>query len=368
VLILLATRDLGERFDELLNGSLPVLVVGPLVVLALYVAQRVLARSTRVHHDAKFRYQLIMAALTGIGLLAVMFALPIDPSLRSELLSLIGLLMSAAIALSSTSLLGNAMAGVMLRIVKNFNYGDFVRVGEHFGRVSERGLFHTEIQTEDRDLTTLPNLYLIANPVTVVRPSGTILSATVSLGYDAARKDVDRELCAAGLDAGLEDPFVQVIELGDFAVTYRVAGLLKQVNQLVSARSRLRKRMLDHLHGAGIEIVSPTFMNTLARRPGKSVLPVGRDAGGDDEAQPEALIFDKAEEAAAIERLRRESAGCAASLSAAQVERDKAATPEEKTRLVAEVARLEQLASELAAKIESAKAAQLAGGDDQASA
>ena len=63
--------------------------------------------------------------------------------------------------------------------MRNFRPGDFVRVGERLGRVTERGLFHTEIQTEDRDLTTLPNLYLVTNPVTVVRASGTIVSTTV---------------------------------------------------------------------------------------------------------------------------------------------------------------------------------------------
>ena len=44
-----------------------------------------------------------------------------------------------------------------------------------FGRVTERGLFHTEIQTEDRDLVTLPNLYLVTNPVKVVRTFLTVL-------------------------------------------------------------------------------------------------------------------------------------------------------------------------------------------------
>ena len=63
-----------------------------------------------------------------------------------------------------------------LRAVRNFRMGDFIRVAEHFGRVSERGLFHTEIQTENRDLTTLPNLFLVTHPVTTIRTSGTIVS------------------------------------------------------------------------------------------------------------------------------------------------------------------------------------------------
>ena len=51
--------------------------------------------------------------------------------------------------------------------------GDFISAGDQFGRVTERGLFHTEIQTETRDLTTVPNLFLVTHPVTTVRSSGT---------------------------------------------------------------------------------------------------------------------------------------------------------------------------------------------------
>ena len=78
------------------------------------------------------------------------------------------------------------MAGLMLQVAKSFSPGDFVRVGEYFGRVTERGLFHVEKQTEDRDLTTLPNLHLATNSITVVHSAGTIVSAELSLGYDVS--------------------------------------------------------------------------------------------------------------------------------------------------------------------------------------
>ena len=52
----------------------------------------------------------------------------------------------------------------MLRTVRNFRAGDFIRVNDQFGRVTDRGLFHVEIQTADSDLITLPNLYLAAEP------------------------------------------------------------------------------------------------------------------------------------------------------------------------------------------------------------
>ena len=131
------------------------------------------------------------------------------------------------------------MAGMMLRAVRSFRPGDFIRVGDYFRRVSEQGLFHVEIQTEDRDLTTMPNLYLVTNPFKVIRSSGTIISAEVSLGYDIPRTKIESLLIEAALAVQLEEPFVLVTELGDFAVTYRISGLFPKVKHILSTRSAL---------------------------------------------------------------------------------------------------------------------------------
>jgi small conductance mechanosensitive channel len=117
--------------------------------------------------------ELIMLVLTVAAAAILILTLPIAESTRGQILSLLGLAVTATIALSSTTFIGNVMAGLMLRALHNFRAGDFLKVGEHF----EQGFLHTEIQTEERDLTTLPNLYLVTNPITVVRSSGTIVSA-----------------------------------------------------------------------------------------------------------------------------------------------------------------------------------------------
>jgi small-conductance mechanosensitive channel len=248
-----------------------------------------------------------MLALTAIGVVVIVMALPISDAKRGQLLSLIGILISAAIALSATTFLGNAMAGVMLRSVRNFRIGDFIRCADQFGRVTERGLLHTEIQTEDRDLVTLPNLFLVTNPVTIVRSSGTVVSATVSLGYDVPRARIEGALLRAAENAGLSDPFVQVLELGDFSVVYRAAGLLTEVKQLVTARSRLRAAVMDALHGDGIEIVSPSFMNQRVLDPERMVVPDRIETPGQEAREgpaPESVVFDKADEAESLENLR----------------------------------------------------------------
>jgi small conductance mechanosensitive channel len=299
-----------EILNQLLSKALDLIPVGVALAISVFTiwgVRFVLNRRYARLSGHQFRLQLISLVLSFIALLAIILTLPVSESTVGQLLSLLGILLSAAIALSSATFVGNIMAGLMLRAVKNFRHGDFVRAGDHFGRVSERGLFHVEIQTEDRDLTTLPNLYLVTNPVKVIRSSGTLVTADVSLGYDVPRTQAEDALMKAAIEVGLEEPFVYVMDLGDFSVTYRLAGLLTDVKSLLSTRSNLRMKMLDTLHQAGVEIVSPTFMNQRVLNADRVFIPkVSRDTRDNDMKKelPEAVVFDKADEAESMEKLR----------------------------------------------------------------
>jgi small-conductance mechanosensitive channel len=289
-------------------GWLPTVLTALLGVVFFTLARKWLEKSRLQVAEHSFRNQAILLSLTFIFAVFLIQGLPITDIRRGQIMNLLGLLVTAAIALSSATIIGNAMGGIMLRAVRSFRIGDFVTCGQYFGRVTEIGLFHTEIQTEDRTLITLPNLHVITHPLETIRSSGTIVSATVSLGYDIPRSRIEPLLIEAATAADLEEPFVQCRELGDFSVTWRIAGMLPKVKRVITARSRLRKRVLDHLHGGGIEIVSPTFMNTRAFDPEKKF--ISRSAGirgvaETEDTAPEEMIFDKADEAATLDTLRR---------------------------------------------------------------
>ena len=326
---------------EVLTRFLPLLTTIAAVVLVLGASNWFMRRRWRDDPDAQFRFQLIMLALSFAGLLAIIVALPIKDAVRGQLLSLIGILLTAAIALSSTTFIGNIMAGIMLKAVRSARPGDFITVADLTGRITEMDLLHTEIQTEFRDLVTVPNLYMVTQPLKVVRASGTIIQAEVSLGYDVPNSRAIEILCDAAESSGLKDAFVQVRELGDFSVTYRVAGLLEDVTSLISARSRLRAAMLDALHAEKVEIVSPNFMNTRALGEQHRFIPIpSRKTVTPVLAQPEEIAFDKAEEAASVERIRNAIEQAAADLKALDELGDEAdaaertALEEKKARLV----------------------------------
>ncbi len=262
-----------------------------------------ISRRPNLGIERLFPRQLVMLALSIIGLLLVVFALPISEGSKHQLVGLVGIVLSGMLAFSSTTVLANLLAGLLLRITKPFRIGDFITVEGHFGRVSERGLFDTEIQTETRELIALPNTYLISNPVTTVRSSGTIVTATLSLGYDVDHSVVEPLLEKAATGSGLTEPFVHILELGNYAVTYRVSGFLEETKRMISARSDLYRQVLDTLHGEGVEIMSPSFMNQRRLGENEKAIPKGqqRKVGRNGGKDAEEIAFDKAEEAEAME-------------------------------------------------------------------
>ncbi len=321
-----AFLDLLRAFVPALQGLVPVLLTITFAIVALLIIRAILrVRERRIGVSFPFSHQIAMLTITALAVVAIVLTLPVEATVRGQLLSLLGIVLTGMIAFASTTFVANAMAGLMLRAVSNFRGGDWIRVGDQFGRVTERGLFHTELQTEDRDLTTLPNLYLVTNPVVVVRASGTIVSAQLSLGYDCNRAEIETLLIEAGLAANLEDPFVQILELGDFSITYRIAGFLSEVQHLLTVRSRLRGQVLDSLHRAGVEIVSPNFVNQ-RQLDTTSILPQQSSAIpiADEAPPPEERIFDKANLQASVEALNTERDGLLQTIADLNKERPKA--------------------------------------------
>lgn len=346
--------EAGTQVVEFLRPGLPMIAVLVLGVVVIVGLRKFLDKRLSGQAEKSMKLQLLVMFLFLVVLILIIIVSPLNDNQKGQILGLVGIVLSAAIALSSTTFLGNAMAGLMLRSVKAFRPGDFVSVGDSFGRVTERGLFHVEIQTEFRDLVTLPNLHLVTNPVKVVRSTGTVVSTEVSLGYNIPRGLIKDALIRAAEKSELQEPFVHVIELGDFSIVYRVSGLLTEVKQLLSARSHIRENVMDELHEAGIEIVSPTFMNTRQLSPEDRMIPKVTLEGESEmpEAAPEAVVFDKAEEAQSVEQLRHRYEKLGADIVDLEKNMKESGNDRERKKLEARITSLKKAREAISARLD----------------
>ncbi len=323
-------------------GSLaPTAVTLVLVILVLSITRRLMERRRIRTGGPKIGTQVALTLLGVGGLLAVLLVLPINDTARGQIIGLVGIVISASIALSSGTLVSNAMAGLVIRVVgRRLNIGDIVVLEGHAGRITELGLFAAQIQTRDRNLTWVPNQWIIDRPSTLIRPSGTIIWTRVSLSYGEDRAKIEPLLVEAAGAAGLENAFAYVHELGNHAVTYSVRGLVTDTTQLLHAQAQLRASVLDTLHGAGIEIVSPVHEMSRRLAEGAAIIPdrEARRAGEAVQAQPDHIMFDRAE--AEAERSQR-TQEVRDRLAALEVEYKAASDLATKTNLRDEIRRLE---------------------------
>lgn len=275
-------------------------------IIFVYLVQKILIYQNKKSIKSNIVFsQLFILILSLLLIVLLIISTPLSDATKGNLLSFFGIIISAAIALSSTTFLGNIMAGFMIRTLRKFEPGDFLDIDGYLGRVTELGLLHTEIQTSNRNLVIMPNILLVSKPLKVIN-EGTLVSAEVSLGYDVDRLKIEAALVRAAFSTQLENPFVHVISLGDFSVLYKVSGILNDVKTLMSCKSALHANVIDSLHLDGIEIISPNFMNQRVFGKTDGFIP---EYSHEKKVQTnkevaDKVMFDKAQEAEDIEDLK----------------------------------------------------------------
>lgn len=286
-------------FKSMLEPTSVIIILIALLLLNSWIFRKIKATPS----DGNITRRAIAFFLVLFGLVVFILSLPIDKSTKGQILSFLGILISAGIALSSTTLLGNLIAGFMNNSMNRYRNGDLISIGEFMGRVTKKGAFHTEIQLEDSNFMTIPHLFIATNPLKLTRKTNTVISTSVSLGYDISRIRIEEALKEAALETGLTDPYVYITELGDYSVVYKIHGFLEDSGKFFSTSSLLNAKVMDFLHEADIEIVSPSFRNQRSVEE-KIFIPEQHKEkpAPEPESSPEELIFDEAIKSEAIEK------------------------------------------------------------------
>ncbi|PPA00575.1 mechanosensitive ion channel protein MscS, partial [Pseudomonas sp. MWU12-2312b] len=204
-----------------------------------------------------------------IWLFALAMAYPYLPGAGTDAFKGLSVLIGLMISLGATSVIGQAASGLILTYTRTLRPGEFVRIGEYEGTVTELGMFTTRIRTGLGEVLTLPNS-MITNSVTknysrTVQGDGYVVDTVVTIGYDTPWRQVEAMLLeAARRTTGiLAVPTPQVFQtaLSDFYPEYRL------VAQAIPSQPRTRAELLSMLHANiqdvfneyGVQIMSPHY-------------------------------------------------------------------------------------------------------------
>ena len=297
----------------------------------------------------------IKAAIYVVGIVLVILNIP---GLKKEFLQLSGLVFGGIVAFSSSTIIANGMGGILIKLMKQYQIGDVIEFEGTLGKVTEIQAFHTEIETPERKLMTIPNSVMLSKKFSNLSETGCIVSAEVGLGYDIPRTTVEKILIKAAKTVGLENPFVGVTALNDYTIGYKLNAVLKDVNLIMGAKSMMYKEVLDEFSKQGLEIVSPMFLNTMAIDPKKRVMAVYSSEETTEEIKAKekqlgALMFEKAHKK---EELIREKEKIADSLQDLIKQQENLDAALEKVKDDNVKKRLELRKKELEVKIKAAQA------------
>ncbi len=205
-----------------------------------------------------------------VWLFALAMAYPYLPGAGTEAFKGLSVLLGLMVSLGASSVIGQAASGLILTYTRTLRPGEYVRIGEHEGTVTEMGMFTTRIRTGLGEVLSIPNS-MITGSVTKnysrsVKGQGYVIDTTVTIGYDTPWRQVEAMLIEAArrTEGILAEPKPQVFQtaLSDYYPEYRL------VAQAVPSQPRPRAALLSALHAHiqdvfneyGVQIMSPHYI------------------------------------------------------------------------------------------------------------
>lgn len=289
------TRPWGEALSQFLIGTLASLgssvieaVPGLFTSLVIFYLARSVTRGTdrffahvQSGHTRVVWLQAEVAEPTRrlvkvmVWLFALAMAYPYLPGSHTQAFQGLSVLVGLMISLGASNLVGQGASGLILIYGRVFRKGEYVRIGDSEGTVTELGIFATRIRTGLGEELTISNSAVLAattkNYSRAVKGEGYVLDTIVTIGYDTPWRQVHAMLILAAqrTEGVLADPPPQVFQtaLSDWYPQYRL------VCQAIPSEPRPRAMILSALHANiqdvfneyGVQIMSPQYFEDPAQ-------------------------------------------------------------------------------------------------------
>jgi small-conductance mechanosensitive channel len=201
--------------------------------------------------------------------LGVAVAYPFIPGSDSEAFKGLSVLLGLMLSLGSTGLVTQAMGGLVIVYSRALRRGDFVRVGEIEGVVTEVASLATKLVNVRNEEITIPNSVLISSAIhnysKLAGTSGTLLTSKVTIGYDAPWRQVHALLISAAVKTPKVRrepvPYVFQRALSDFYVEYELFVHIDNASERIPILSTLHASIQDEFNEHGVQIMSPHFFS-----------------------------------------------------------------------------------------------------------
>lgn len=203
-----------------------------------------------------------------IWLFALSAAYPFLPGANSLAFKGISVFFGLMLTLGSTGVMTHAMSGLVLIYSRALRKGDWIRLADNEGQVSEIGVLATKILTRENYIVTVPNAVVVSGKIINLSAEsadgGVNLTTIVTIGYDTPWRQVHAMLeLAARRTPGIDQqiaPVVRKLGLLDWYTSYELQVRLLPTTKLPDGRNALHSSIIDVFNEFGVQIMSPNFV------------------------------------------------------------------------------------------------------------
>ena len=220
---------------------------------------------SQVYADTAIPTKRLVATL--IWVFALIEAYPFLPGSGSEAFKGVSVLVGLMVSLGSAGIVNQVISSFTLTYSRALRPGEYVRIGDVEGTVTQVGVLSTKIKTPRREEVTIPNAVVVADRTTnysrFAHTEGVYVPTSVGVGYDAPWRQVHELLlmAAARTPGILQDPRPQVLQtaLDDFSVRYTLLVSLERADLRALILNDLHANIQDAFNEFGVQIMTPNY-------------------------------------------------------------------------------------------------------------
>ncbi len=212
------------------------------------------------------RQTYLIIRFLGIAFVIVVI-FPYLPGSSSPAFKGVSIFLGILFSLGSSTAITNMVAGLVITYMRPFVVGDWVKIANTVGVVTEKNILTTRLRTPKNEEISIPNSNILTNQVqnysSLNGELGLILYTTVTIGYDVPWRRVHELLTSAaeqteGVSKN-KKPFVLQKSLDDFYISYELNVYVTSPDKMAVTYSNLHQNIQDCFNEADVEIMSPHY-------------------------------------------------------------------------------------------------------------
>lgn len=209
---------------------------------------------------------------------------------------------SIVIALALQDTLGSVMSGIALLFERPFSVGDWLRIGEIVGQVTDINWRAVRLQTLEREMVVIPHKVISGETIRNFSQPQPLHAERIQIGFsyndppNLARQVLKTTALETQGILPVPEPQIFTLSYDDFAVTYEVKFFIQDYGELEEIRSRFMTRVwyaaqrnqlsipfpirtLYHFHGPTTQAAGTTKKFAESLQSISSFVPLDREPG-----------------------------------------------------------------------------------------